>query len=107
VLALDYAANRATWDALLKCPFPTVRADGPFVFEQVEVTASVADRLASLGDPPTLMRLTLTRFRLEGIDTGWKVTSARRHVPGAPLEATPESERRGRSTGPAERDYSK
>ena len=77
-LALDYAAHRETWDALLKRPFPTLKADGPFRFERALVTASVRDRLASLGDPPTALSLTLVRFRLEGIDTGWKVTSARR-----------------------------
>ena len=52
-LALDYAARRATWDALLKRPFLTLRADGPFRLEQAEVVARVRDRLASSGDPPT------------------------------------------------------
>ena len=47
-----------------------------------EVTAMVNDRLASLGDPPSRLRLELVRFRLEGIDTGWKVVSARRILPG-------------------------
>jgi hypothetical protein len=88
-LALDYAAHREAWDALLKRPFPTLKADGPFLFDRAEVTATVRDRLASLGDPPTGLRLTLVRFRLEGIDTGWKVISARR--PGAPPEAPAES----------------
>jgi hypothetical protein len=78
MLADDYGAHPEAWEALLKRPFVTLKADGPFVFEQAEVSATVRDRLASLGDPPTPMRLTLTRFRLEGIDTGWKVTSARR-----------------------------
>ncbi len=40
------------------------------------------DRLASLGDPPSRVRLELVRFRLEGIDTGWKVVTARRILPG-------------------------
>src|SRR3954451_9314049 len=57
-LALDYAAHRETWDALLKRPFPTLKADGPFLFERAEVTATARDRLASLGDPPTTLRLT-------------------------------------------------
>jgi hypothetical protein len=88
-LALDYAAHRESWDALLKRPFPTLKADGPFIFERTEVSATVRDRLASLGDPPTELRLTLVRFRLEGIDTGWKVISARR--PSALPEPTPDS----------------
>jgi hypothetical protein len=77
-LAKDVADHRATWDALLGRPFMTLRADGPFLLERAEVTASVVDALGSAGDPPTPLRLTLTRFRLEGIDTGWRVTSARR-----------------------------
>ena len=77
-LALDFAANRETWDLLLKRPYLTLKADGPFLLDRAEVTASVIDSLGSTGDPPTPLRLTLTRFRLEGIDTGWRVTSARR-----------------------------
>ncbi len=77
-LALDYATNRESWDALLKRPFLTLKADGPFRLERAEVTAPVYNALGSSGDPPTTLRLTLTRFRLEGIDTGWKVSSARR-----------------------------
>jgi hypothetical protein len=91
-LALDFAAHPASWNGLLKRPFPTLKADGPFRFERTVVTATVRDRLASLGDPPTALRLELVRFRLEAIDTGWKVVSARR--PGAspePQEAEPES----------------
>jgi len=88
-LALDYADRRETWDALLGRPFATLKADGPFLLERAEVTASVADALASSGDPPTTLRLALTRFRLEGIDTGWKVTSARREGPKDAPEATP------------------
>ena len=81
-LALDVAGSPQQWDALLKRSFTTLKADGPFVYEQAEVTATVADRLASLGDPPSRLRLKLVRFRLEGIDTGWKVVSARRVQPG-------------------------
>jgi hypothetical protein len=91
-LALDFATHRTDWDRLLKRPFPTLKADGPFRFERALVTATVRDRLASLGDPPSVLRLELVRFRLEGIDTGWKVVSARR--PGAlpePSEAEPDS----------------
>lgn len=77
-LAFDYDDHRQAWDTLLKRPFTTLKADGPFILEHAEVTADVIDRLGSLGDPPTPLRLTLMRFRLEGIDTGWKVTSARR-----------------------------
>ena len=55
-LALDYAAHRETWDALLKRPFPTLKADGPFLFDRAEVVATARDRLASLGrsshEPP-------------------------------------------------------
>src|SRR5262249_42044075 len=69
-LALDFAAHREAWDALLKRPFPTLKADGPFIFERTEVSATVHDRLASLGDPATGLRLTLVRFRPEAIDPG-------------------------------------
>lgn len=82
-LAIDYADHRESWDALLKRPFTALKVDGPFVRERAEVTASVIDALGSSGDPPTTLRLTLTRFRLEGIDTDWKVTSARREGPSA------------------------
>ena len=81
-LALDVAESPQKWDALLKRPFWTLKPDGPFVYEQAEVTATVTDRLASLGDPPSRLRLKLVRFRLEGIDTGWNVVSARRIQPG-------------------------
>jgi hypothetical protein len=81
-LALDVADSPQQWDGLLKRPFWTLKPDGPFVYEQAEVTATVTDRLASLGDPPSRLRLKLVRFRLEGIDTGWKVVSARRFQPG-------------------------
>lgn len=77
-LVLDYAKHRETWDALLKRPFMTLKADGPYVLERAEVTAMVTDSLGSDTDPPTPLSLTLTRFRLEGIDTGWKVIAARR-----------------------------
>ncbi len=83
-LALDYASHRESWDGLLKRPFPTLKADGPFVFEKAEVTAQVQDKLGSSGDPPTTLRLKLVRFRLDAIDTEWKVVSARRITPGVP-----------------------
>jgi hypothetical protein len=81
-LALEVAASPKQWDALLKRPFHSLKPDGPFIFDQAVVNARVSDRLASLGDPPSTLRLTLVRFRLEGIDTGWKVVSARRVQPG-------------------------
>lgn len=77
-LALDFGENHETWNALLKRPFLTLRADGPYILDRAEVIATVHDKLASLGDPPSTLRLKLVRFRLEGIDTGWKVVSARR-----------------------------
>jgi hypothetical protein len=82
VLALEVATSPQDWDALLKRPFHSLKADGPFILERAEVTATATDLLASLGDPPSRLRLVLTRFRLEGIDTGWKVVSARRVLPG-------------------------
>jgi hypothetical protein len=82
-LALEIARSGKTWDALLKRPFQTLKADGPFIYDRAEIIAEVTDRLASLGDPPSRLRLTLVRFQLEGIDTGWKVVSARRIIPGA------------------------
>lgn len=81
-LALTVAENPKLWDALLKRSFWTLKPDGPFIYEEAEVTATARDRLASLGDPPTRLRLRLVRFRLEGIDTGWKVVEARRVQPG-------------------------
>ena len=73
-----------------KRPFHTLKADGPFIYERAEVIATATDRLASLGDPPTKLRLGLVRFRLEGIDTGWKVVSAERILPdGVEPEAKP------------------
>ena len=81
-LALEVAGSMPNWSALLKRPFRTLKADGPFIYERAEVNAMATDRLASLGDPPSRLRLELVRFRLEGIDTGWKVVSARRILPG-------------------------
>ena len=75
------------WDSLLKRSFLTLKADGPFIYERARVNAMATDRLASLGDPPSRIRLELVRFRLEGIDTGWKVVTARRVLPGE-AEAT-------------------
>ncbi|MHC5540479.1 hypothetical protein ACYOEI_19835, partial [Singulisphaera rosea] len=49
--------------------------------------AMVADKLASSGDPPSKLILKLVRFRLEGIDTGWKVVSARREGMAEPVPA--------------------
>jgi hypothetical protein len=81
-LALEVAGSMKNWGTMLKRPFQTLKADGPFIYETAEVTAQATDRLASLGDPPSRLRLELVRFRLEGIDTGWKVVSARRVLPG-------------------------
>lgn len=107
-LALGYAQDPETWNAFLKRPFVTLKADGPFVLDKVEVAAQVRDKLASSGDPPSTLRLTLMRFRLEGIDTGWKVTAARRDqpVPSADssqdLSSTPPAQPRRRSPGETE-----
>jgi hypothetical protein len=81
-LALEVAGSMPIWKALLKRPFQTLKADGPFIYERARVNAMATDRLASLGDPPSRLRLELVRFRLEGIDTGWKVVMARRILPG-------------------------
>ena len=94
-LALEVAGSMPVWNALLKRQFQTLKADGPFIYERARVNAMVVDRLASLGDPPSRVRLELVRFRLEGIDTGWKVVTARRILPGdvepkARPAATPE-----------------
>ena len=103
-LALAVAEDPKQWDALLKRPFWTLKPDGPFIYEEAEVTATGRDRLASLGDPPSRLRLKLVRFRLEGIDTGWKVVSARRVQPGddkpAPA-ATPSSSSSSTSQAPS------
>lgn len=81
-LALVVAEDPKLWDARLGRSFWTLKPDGPFIYEEAEVTATARDRLASLGDPPTRLRLKLVRFRLEGIDTGWKVVEAHRVQPG-------------------------
>jgi hypothetical protein len=81
-LALDVAAATKDWDALLKRSFHTLKADGPFVYERAQINATATDRLASSGDPPSRLRLELVRFRLEGIDSGWKVISIRHVLPG-------------------------
>jgi hypothetical protein len=81
-LALEVANSTKDWDALLKRSFHTLKADGPFVYERAQVTATATDRLASLGDPPSRLALELVRFRLEGIDSGWRVISIRRILPG-------------------------
>lgn len=101
-LALDYGANMATWDALLKRPFLTIQADGPFVLDRAEVVARVRDRLAETDAPPSLLRLSLVRFRLEGIDTGWKVTAARRDQmePPPAVEPAPPTRSPGESPPP-------
>lgn len=88
-LALEFAGSSETWDALLKRPYAKLKADGPFVFDKAEVTALVRDKLASMGDPPSRLRLVLVRFRLEGIDTGWKVVSAKRDIPAEPAKPAP------------------
>lgn len=81
-LGLAVAEDPKRWDALLKRPFWTLQPDGPFIYSEAEVTATARDRLGSLGDPPVRLRLELVRFRLERIDTGWRVISARRVQPG-------------------------
>jgi hypothetical protein len=108
-LALEVGASSKTWDALLKRSFHSLKADGPFILERAEVSATATDRLASSGDPPTRLRLELVRFRLEGIDTGWKVVSARRITPGfgdsdvkSPQRAVPSSPGESRSPSSGE-----
>lgn len=103
-LVLDYAADRPTWAALLGRPFVTLKTDGPFIYDRAEVSAVVRDALGSSGDAPTTLRLVLTRFRLEGIDTGWRVTSARRQAaadltpPTSPVKADAPAPKRAFST---------
>ena len=72
-LAAHVADHPKTWDTLSRRPFHTLKADGPFIFDRPTSTPRSTDQLASLGDPPTTLRLSLVRFRLEGIDTGWRV----------------------------------
>ncbi len=93
LLALIVAEDPKQWDGLLKRSFWTLKPDGPYIYDETEVTATARERLGSLGDPPTRLRLKLVRFRLEGIDTGWKVVSVRRVQPGddKPAPTTPKS----------------
>jgi hypothetical protein len=106
-LALEVAASTKDWDALLNRSFHTLKADGPFVYERAQVTATATDRLASLGDPPTRLSLSLVRFRLEGIDSGWRVISIRRILPGeegkpSASPAPPKSLSEPKSASPSE-----
>ncbi|WP_165073275.1 zinc ribbon domain-containing protein [Paludisphaera rhizosphaerae] len=87
-LALDVGESPPTWEALLKRPFFNLKADGPFIYDRAVVVARATDELGSPGDPPVPLRLTLVRFRLEGIDTAWRVVEARRILP----EPAPTSE---------------
>jgi hypothetical protein len=98
-LAMAVAEDPKRWSALLKRPFWTLKPDGPFIYEEAVVTATGRDRLASLGDPPSRFRLELVRFRLEAIDTGWKVVSARRVQPGDDKPAAPAPPPRSSSYG--------
>ncbi len=79
--ALALEISQSDWSALLKRSFHTLKSDGPFLFDHAEVTALATERLASSGDPPTRLSLTLIRFRLEAIDSGWKVVSIHRILP--------------------------
>jgi hypothetical protein len=88
-LALTVGEDPKRWDALLKRPFWRLKPDGPFIYEEAEVMATARDRLASLGDPPSRLRLELVRFRLEIIDTGWRVVSVHRIQPGEDWPAPP------------------
>jgi hypothetical protein len=81
-LASEVANSTKDWESFLKRSFHTLKADGPFIYERAQVTATATDRLASSGDPPSRLSLSLVRFRLEGIDTGWRVMSIKRIVPG-------------------------
>ncbi|WP_165230949.1 hypothetical protein [Aquisphaera insulae] len=90
-LASAVGDDPKTWDALLKRPFSTLKSDGPFVLDRAEVEALGEDRLSSLGDPPTPLKLSLIRFRLEGIDTGWRVVSIRRVLPGDEARMPPDA----------------
>jgi hypothetical protein len=104
-LALEVAGATKEWDALLKRSFHTLKADGPFVYERAQVNATATDRLASSGDPPSRLRLDLVRFRLEGIDSGWKVISIKRVLPGQagkPVEPSPSSTPRPPAPSPGE-----
>jgi hypothetical protein len=87
-LAMTVAEDPRQWNAMLKRTFWSLKPDGPFIYEEAEVTATARERLGSLGDPPTKLRLKLVRFRLEVIDSGWKVVAARRVQPGDDKPAT-------------------
>jgi hypothetical protein len=93
-LAAHVADHPQAWQSLLKRPFHTLKADGPFIFDQAQVDARVSDQLASPGDPPSTLRLALVRFRLEGIDTGWRIIEALRVLPGT-SEEPPSTQRDG------------
>jgi hypothetical protein len=106
LLAMIVAEDPKQWDGLLKRSFWTLKPDGPYIYDETEVTATARERLGSLGDAPTRLRLKLVRFRLEGIDTGWKVVSVRRVQPGdeKATPETPKSPPRTYATEPAPAD---
>ncbi|WP_152049839.1 hypothetical protein [Tautonia marina] len=99
-LALTFGEETATWEELLDRPFFTIKADGPFVLDRAEAVATIQDRLASPGDTPRRLRLGLARFRLDAIDTGWKVVSARREDPAPPTDSTEPYRSPGLEEGP-------
>jgi hypothetical protein len=109
-LALEVSVAPNDWAALLKRSFHTLKADGPFILDHAEVSATATDRLASSGDPPTRLSLTLIRFRLEAIDSGWKVVSVRRILPGeqgkppAPPPSTASASSASRTRAPTSDD---
>ncbi len=74
MLADHYVENSETWDDLLNRPFFELDSETPFALEEVRYRVTTNLGNASPTDPPTILRLTLTRFNLGGRDTGWKVT---------------------------------
>lgn len=75
-LALDYGIDRVTWDALIGRPFPKLRDAGPFELERREWIATVRRQTEAGPARSERLRLVVSRFRLGGLDSGWKVTSA-------------------------------
>ena len=81
-LAFEVAATTKDWDALAQ-----TLVSHPEGRRSVHLRARRGERDSHrppgvVGDPPSRLSLTLVRFRLEGIDSGWKVISVRRILPG-------------------------
>lgn len=71
----DFAANRDKWERLLGRDPRELNAKGEFRVDDTVWETRVWLPGQSSGEPPKTVRFTLRRFRVDLIDTGWKVWS--------------------------------